>query len=140
MGKRSVSLLLAMLAVFCVCGTGAAEGAAEEELAPGYGQCMDKAQTTSDYVECADEAFCYWDAILNENYQRIMKQCPYDTDEACAAYVGKLREAERAWLRYRDATAGFLSQKLGGTYDRVEASLFAAEATRAQALLLAAPE
>ena len=133
MGKWSVSLPLAVLAAFCLCGT----GAAEEELAPGYDQCMDKAQTTSDYVECADDAFCHWDVILDENYQKAMKRCPYDTEEACAAYVRKLREAERAWLRYRDATVEFLSQKLGGSHDRVEASVFAAEATRAQARLLA---
>ena len=133
MGKRSVALLSAVLTVCCLYGT----GAAEEELAPGYAQCMDKAQTTSDFVECADDAFCYWDVILNETYRKAMKQCPYDTDEACAAYVGRLREAERAWLRYRDATVAFLSRKMGGTYDRVEASVFAAEATRAQARLLA---
>ena len=77
-----------------------------------------------------DDAFCHWDVILNETYRKATKQCPYDTDEACAAYVGRLREAERAWLRYRDATVAFLSQKMGGTYDRVEASVFAAEATR----------
>lgn len=64
--------------------------------------------------ECADEAFCRWDVILNENYQRIMKRCPYDTDAACATYAGRLREAGRAWLRSCDATAAFLSQKPGG--------------------------
>jgi len=60
--------------------------------------CYDKAKTQSGLNECgrADDAAA--DRELNRVYQRILKKY---ADQPL--FIERLREAQRAWLKYRDA-------------------------------------
>ncbi len=65
------------------------EGGQEEDPCPG-------ARTQQDLNRCASRAFQRADAELNELYQQLMK-------DAGAAEKAKLRAAQVAWLKFRDA-------------------------------------
>ena len=129
--KKFIFLMLIALTCLCLSGISHAQ---DEELAPGFDACMDKAETTSELVACADSGFEHWSAILKENYEQA-KECPYDNEEQCAEYQSNLAKSMAAWEAYRDAMVNHLGSN-GGTINRVNVSMFLLETTRSQALLL----
>ena len=129
MKALSTILLGAGLALAC-CGPCLA---GEEELAPGYNACMEKAYGDDvETRECMRKAHAYWDRKLNENYRAAKESC---SSKACAK---KLLEAERAWLKWRDLMAELLYESRGGGSMNIAKSIyFEAEATKLQAQKLA---
>lgn len=105
------------------------------ELAPGFAACMAGAVSDLDMSECYSAAANHWDTILNANFKKAMDACKDDVNEKdCRLH---LREAQRLWMRYRDAMVDVLYPAEGaGTLQRVEANAFLAEETKKQALLL----
>jgi uncharacterized protein YecT (DUF1311 family) len=67
----------------------AAQGSGQEDPCPG-------ARTQQELNLCASQAFQRADAELNKLYQQLMQG-------AGAAEKGKLRAAQLAWLKFRDA-------------------------------------
>ena len=136
-------LFLCLLAFFLVAGAPGLKPAAAQdrmaaltpdELAPGFKACMEKAQTDFDMCDCYSTAADHWDAILNANFKKALEGCAGAEDaKACR---DTLREAQRAWMRYRDAMIPLIWPKDGGTLQRVEANAFVAEETKKQALIL----
>ena len=84
----------ALCALLAACaGVAAAQGASardeQEDPCPG-------ARTQQDLNQCASQAFQKADAELNKLYQQLMK-------DAGAAEKVKLRAAQLAWIKFRDA-------------------------------------
>lgn len=64
--------------------------------------CLDQAISTSDNIQCFGTAEAAWDGKLNEVYSAILPQLSRELQR-------DLRDAERAWLRFRDADFAFAS-------------------------------
>lgn len=104
---------------------------AEEELAPGYDACMERAGgVTADMKECAQAAYEHWDRILNASYSRAKKSLG-------KTEAGNLLKAQRLWVQYRDAMGQSVYDLAGGgTASGLAIIIFMAEETRKQARLL----
>lgn len=79
-------------------------------LAPAQAQAQsdacDEAVTQSAMNQCAQEAWAAEDERLNEAYQAamaVLRQWDADLSPEAAGGAAKLREAQRAWLTFRDA-------------------------------------
>lgn len=113
---------------------------AEEELAPGFSSCADKATSTADLVECYTAAHNYWDKILNANFKKAQASCAdAATDEKqCRA---ALLKAQRLWIQYKEAMINAIyAMGSGGTIDNLTTGNFLAKETKKQALLLNSTE
>ena len=106
----------------------AAPACAEEELAPGYNACMDRSDgVTADMIECMNKAYAYLDKRLNAVYKKARADCE---DDACRK---TLLEAERAWIKYRDAMSSAVwAMNGGGSMSRLMANQFILEETKKQ--------
>lgn len=71
---------------------GVAEQACEEQSPDN--------QTTVGMVMCASREIAWWDEMLNRNYATLKQALEPDAFD-------KLRDAQRAWLDYRDKECGF---------------------------------
>lgn len=60
--------------------------------------CWDLATTQSQLNACADQDFLAADKLLNEVYQQILREYADDP-----LFLERLRDAQRAWLQFRDA-------------------------------------
>jgi uncharacterized protein YecT (DUF1311 family) len=76
-----------------------------------YQQCAER--TTRGIVECVAARTQAWDRRLNAAYRALMNL----TDERRTA----LRDAQRLWIRYRDANCGFYATG-EGTLRQIEAA------------------
>jgi uncharacterized protein YecT (DUF1311 family) len=78
--------------------------------------CYEKAQTQLESNACAEAEYKSADQELNRVYQAILKK--YKDD---AKFIAKFREAQRAWLKYRDAEleAKFPHAAEGGYYGSI---------------------
>ena len=83
-----------LFAITCCCWLLPSALQAEEAQAG----CYDKAQTQLDSNSCADEEYASADAELNRVYKAILEKYKDDS-----RFIKKFREAQRAWLKYRDA-------------------------------------
>ena len=111
---------------------------ANEELAPHFNQCMDKA-SGSDFAmkDCYQEALEYWDGQLNGLYARVVKVCNDDANpEACKS---KLKKMQTSWIAYKDIMSdyiysGEITNKGGysGSLNRLSGIAFLAEETKGQ--------
>ena len=112
---------------------------AEEELAPEYNECIEKAVATLDYVKCNNAAYDYWDSILNKNYTDRIATCKKgENPDLCKK---TLQKSQRLWVSYKEAMVDSILQMEGnGSLAQVSVSSFLAEETKKQALLLATDE
>ena len=136
MQKLLKSLCALMFCALPVCAAlFAPDARAEEELAPGYNACTEKAQSTADNLECLTAAYNHWDKVLNANFKKAQTACT-DTSDAkeCRA---KLLKAQRLWIQYKEAMGDALyGMGSGGTMDSLTVGHFLAEETKKQAQLL----
>jgi uncharacterized protein YecT (DUF1311 family) len=65
---------------------------------PRYNACIKKANTQSEMNTCASQESARADSDLNLTYRKLLSKAT--TPDA----VQKIRDAERAWIAYRDAT------------------------------------
>ena len=108
---------------------------AEEELAPGFSACEEKADNMADNIECAVNAYKYWDEKLNANFKKAKSLCAdAENPKACES---QLLKAQRLWIQYKEAMAQTLFQiHGGGSLARLESDMFFARETKKQAQLL----
>lgn len=59
-------------------------------------QCLNQADTTLALMQCQDAATQKWDKEMNTQYSALMKKLNGQPRE-------KLRAAQRAWMKYREA-------------------------------------
>ncbi|MFK8332928.1 lysozyme inhibitor LprI family protein [Pseudomonas sp. BJa5] len=93
---------------------------------PAYSQCMKTATTTLDMNNCNGAEIERQDARLNSAYKTAM--AGLETDQQ-----GKLRDAQRLWIKYRDANCGLYYGLTGGTMDQLNGAGCVLEMTKARA-------
>lgn len=84
-------------------------------LSPVYDQCMRRAVSTLDIVECASREGERWDGRLNRAYQARMAS--FNDRQR-----GALKRAEKAWLAFREADCAAYEDEDWGTISRIDAS------------------
>jgi len=110
--------------------------AAEREMTQEYSTCLGKSNgVTIEMINCMLAETRRQDARLNENYKRLISKLPTERKNA-------LVEAQRAWIRFRDANCGFYADPEGGSAARVTANecFLNATADRAKELRLLADD
>ena len=134
--RHSVLLLGGLMAVI---GFIDSTQAKEDELAPGFNQCMEQSGgITAAMNDCVSDAYAYWDKQLNVNYKQAMGACSDSmAPQACRQ---SLKQAERSWIAYKDNMSTYLVNKYGaeaiGSLDLLNIKIFVVEQTRRQAQLL----
>ncbi len=91
-----------------------------------YDACMDKAMTTVDMNLCVEAFLKQEDARLNAEYKSFIKDLPADVAQ-------KAKDAQNAWIQYRDATVQLMADQWFGSIGIVNATAWAAEATKERA-------
>ena len=72
-------------------------------------ECMENAEDQAAMAQCAAQAYQASDAQLNELFHEIRQRVGDDVDTRHL-----LRDAERAWIAFRDAECSFVSSAVGG--------------------------
>jgi uncharacterized protein YecT (DUF1311 family) len=73
-------------------------------LSEAYSACMEKSEgVTSEMRDCTEQEARRLEARLTEAYRKALASIP-------ASRRGLLREAQRAWIRYRDTTCSMMTQ------------------------------
>ncbi|EAT2981428.1 DUF1311 domain-containing protein [Salmonella enterica] len=84
-------------------------------MADQYGACIDKSDgITSNIRDCDAQEMERLDHLLNKAYKHIINELKQNEQ---LEQVNRLKEAQRAWLKYRDANCGFIYSETGGTID-----------------------
>lgn len=109
--------------------------AQEQELAPGYNQCMKKATTDFDMAECLAAASQYWDKQITANLLAYNKYCDGSGDaNKCKA---DMKKAIDSWKIYRDTMSTVMYGTMG-TINKVMAEEFIATENKKLAIILKA--
>lgn len=106
------------LAVVALGGAALLAGPALAQDGP---DCND-AQTTADMVTCADRDYKAADKELNEVWRTTLSvvEQAQKLEGGTVDLVGKLRDAQRAWIAFRDAECALeAAQVAGGTMEPV---------------------
>ncbi|MDR0277211.1 MAG: lysozyme inhibitor LprI family protein [Paucimonas sp.] len=90
-------------------------GASQIAQADSYSQCMQAANTTVAMRDCSGAELKRQDTRLNQAYKSTMNSLEQPQQD-------KLREAQRAWVKYRDANCGMYYGLTGGTIDQLNGS------------------
>lgn len=122
---RRISVLIFIVSAMSV--TTVAVPAAAEMFGSGYKPCGDKVSTV-EIVDCVDAKTKVWNDRLNRAYQAL----PQRLDPA---QRGPLKDAQRLWIKYRDANCGFYASQ-EGTIRQVQAAECMRSMTQDRALEL----
>jgi uncharacterized protein YecT (DUF1311 family) len=100
---KSLTMVWMVVAALAIHGTaiaGTTPAAASTAASPSSAddKCMDNAQSQAAMNECASNSLSAADKELNQVYQQVLRKYAKD-----AAFVGKLKAAQKAWLAFRDA-------------------------------------
>ena len=83
--------------------------AADREVTQAYSTCIAQSNgVTAQMINCMLAETGRQDARLNENYKRLLSKLGTERKNA-------LIEAQRAWIRFRDANCGFYADPEGGS-------------------------
>lgn len=92
-----------------LCCFGTTVSASDAELTKNFSDCMDKADgVTVDMINCIDAETKIQDTRLNKAYKDVMATLS-------TARKKQLQEAQRIWIKYRDANCDFYYDPDGGT-------------------------
>jgi uncharacterized protein YecT (DUF1311 family) len=92
---RSKSAVLLVMFLFLLLTVPGASSQKREKKAP---KCLDTAQSQRDLNDSAGNESAKAERELNATYQGILKKYANDP-----TFIGRLRTAQRAWLKFRDA-------------------------------------
>jgi len=109
--KMRNAIAVSILLVMSAASASAQQPSSETEkakLSASYDSCMEKSEgVTSKMLDCTGEEFRRQDARLNTAYRRAMSSFSSENREA-------LKEAQRAWIKYRDTSCSLLQGVEGG--------------------------
>lgn len=96
--------------------------AQEEELAPGYNECMKKIETFEDETRCAEKAHMYQSGRLAEVYKKTRALCNRkETAKEIQQCKDELKKLELAWLEFQNRTYVYLlNEGIFGPYEYSE--------------------
>ena len=106
--------------------------AADTEMTQEYSTCLEKSNgVTVEMINCTLAETIRQDALLNENYKRLISKLTTERKNA-------LIEAQRNWIKFRDTNCGFYADPEGGSAARLAAHecILNATAQRAKELRL----
>jgi uncharacterized protein YecT (DUF1311 family) len=129
----SINWTIAAASALLLATSTALLAASETDMSKQYTTCMDKANGVNpDTIDCILAETKQQDARLNENYKRLMSKLSEERKKA-------LLEAQRAWIRFRDANCTFWDDPAGGQSAAVTAKecILTTTADRASELELA---
>lgn len=109
---------------------GQAAFAEEDHLSKQFSSCMDKAEgVTASMIDCMGTETQQQDIKLNKAYKDVMSLLSPNRKR-------QLQEAQRLWIKYREANCKFYYDPDGGTMARVSANncLMTTTADRAKEL------
>lgn len=115
-----------MIRTFCIAAlllaAPAVLGAQEREFCP-------EGRTQADLTACAAEELARADTRLNERYQQLLRELAPEPNR-----VEALREAQRAWIRFRDAECDYEASAFeGGSMQPMVDALCVAQLTQDRA-------
>ncbi len=114
-----------MRVLFAIIAAAALAGAAASAFAGAEGNPDECTGSTPEMVDCLMAQHARWDKELTTAYQRAMK-------DAVPAQKEKLRDAERAWIKYRDANCDYYAAG-EGTIARIDAAACLRDMTKRRA-------
>jgi len=83
--------------------------AIDRQLTEEFSKCLNQANgVTSEMISCILAETTRQDGQLNEQYKKLMSKLSAERSKA-------LIEAQRAWIRFRDANCGFYNDPQGGS-------------------------
>lgn len=128
MRKIILSFGLILAAVLVCAPNATAQADVDALLSPDFKACMENPDnmTTSGMVQCMGAERERHDARLNAVYQQLMQTLPEDKRQ-------ELKEAQRAWIKFRDDYADLLYGFTGGSIDRLNAADWLMRSTALQA-------
>ncbi len=107
--RRSV-LIIGFMALIV---PGSPAGALEPKLSATSSACMEASNSvTANMRECLARETGRWDTRLNRAYNAVL----HETRDRPASKK-RLREAQRAWLKYRQANCAYYGRRSGGSID-----------------------
>ena len=80
-----------------------------------YSDCMEKAGSTAEYVDCIGAEINWQDKYLNRRYQDLMKALT-------PPQQARLRDAQRAWIVFRDKWCAAQADPAWGSLSTVAAN------------------
>lgn len=98
------TLMLSFLMMIAICGGTFARQQRKQDPCTK----ADKTGVTLDIVECSLKKLAEADADLNKTYRELMAKLGDKKSEL------KLRTAQQAWIKYRDANCDFVMELSGG--------------------------
>jgi len=116
---------LTLRVITAIAATAALIGAAVSAFANEPGNLGECVGSTPEMVDCLMAQHAHWDKQLTIAYQQAMK-------DANPAEKDKLREAERAWIKYRDANCAYYAAG-EGSIARINAASCMRDMTKARA-------
>ena len=90
--------------------------AADDGYSPTYSTCMDESGgVTMNMLDCLGSETEQQDARLNQNYKAAMQALTPEQQT-------QLRDAQRLWIKFRDADCALLGSLTGGSIDRINSA------------------
>ena len=113
----------------------ASEGQTEEELAPGFNDCISRSTSVLEMRQCNANAIGYWQDKLDKALNRAEAMCEQASQpEICKK---RLDQSQAAWQDYVDMMAEYrMEVSDGGSEGLLEQGHFRAQAIRAQVRIL----
>ncbi len=104
------------LLAIAVTTLGAGAQAADDGYSTTYSACMDQSGgVTMNMLDCMGSETEQQDARLNQNYKAAMQALT-------PSQQTQLRDAQRLWIKFRDADCALLGSLTGGTIDSVNSA------------------
>ena len=111
-----MQLIRNWLLAIAVTTLSAGENAADDGYSTTYTACMDESGgVTVNMLDCMGSETEQQDARLNQNYKAAMQALTQ-------AQQTQLRDAQRLWIKFRDADCALLGSLTGGTIDSVNSA------------------
>lgn len=110
--KSSKTWLLAIVVITLSAGV----QAADDSYSATYSACMDESGgVTMNMLDCMGNETEQQDARLNQNYKAAMQALT-------PALQTQLRDAQRLWIKFRDADCALFGSLTGGSIDRINSA------------------
>ncbi len=116
--KKAILLLTFIMAAFLPLLAAASQ--ARHPIDAWLAECMEKDPSTRGMNACLGEAYAQWDRELNRMYKELSAKL----NESESAM---LRDAQRAWISYRDREFAWLTQFYVGLQGSMYTNMLAAD-------------
>lgn len=128
--KSLVCALSFVLIMSCTISNAIAQENCDNAYSQAYQSCMNNSSgATFEMIDCISAEYQYQDTLLNAAYKKLMRNLSTDRQKA-------LKEAQKAWIKFRDSNCDFYYDPDGGSMARITSNdcLMSMTAERAKEL------